>query len=318
MRSAMVFGHVNVGKSTLLGHLLLKMGKISTHDFQILQAAAKENRRERSAFAYIMDNCKEEQESGNTHEYNTSEIEYMGHHYRFHDTPGHRVYITQFIEAVNQGPGTAILIVSADMSELESSISSGVLEEYTIMCRCLGIKNLVVAINKLDKIKWGDYEPVCQKVREIIGDLGYNLTFVPCTAYTGEGLTERTLYYPEAPCLLECISDDPPPKTLSDPCEANQCTAHIKIFRKTLITKGWSATCHIGASIVECEVLQVFDKKKKPCLTACTGEVILVLKIKPQCLVFTGQRILLRNPANNTTVAGGLILKTHLIPAGGI
>lgn len=308
MHSAMVFGHVNVGKSTLLGHLLLKMGKIDGHELHKLEDIAKEKKRERSVFAYIMD-AEEEQDSGNTYVYKTVDMEYQEKAYRFYDTPGHRVCVAQFIEAAQQNPGTGILIVSAESSELESSITSGLVEEYTIMCRCLGIKNLVVAINKMDKIGWDDYGAVTARVLEIVKPIGYNPTFIPCNAFTGHGLTERTEYYPEAPSLLETITRDPErPAVPASTTKASRCRARIKIFRKTLITKGWSAACHIGETVVEGQVIGLF-KDGKSTLCVQTGEATVVLLFPKEIEFHEKQRIILRNCANNTTVAGGLIVQ---------
>ena len=305
MKSALVFGHVNVGKSTLLGHLLYKLDYITEHEFKQLLTNAEACGKERSVFARIMDCTVEEQESGNTYEYNMVKLKYSNQEYIFYDTPGHHIFLAQFIDALTNAPATVILIVSAEVKELESSISSGFIREYTIICRCLGITKLVVAINKMDKIKWGDYEIIKNRVQQIVGKIGYNATYIVCNGFTGEGLTERTSYYPEVPCLLETLIDEPYKET-SDCIMSNKCLIHAIIFDKIPLSAGWSGVAHLGKQTEVCKIIKVFNSEKCSVPFVKNSNAYVLLEFAKPLNYHRNSRLILRN--GESTIAGGVVM----------
>ena len=327
-KSAIFFGHVNVGKSTFLGHTLKKMGFINDHDFDVLTEMATVNKKSRSVFAYILDITAEEQSTGNTMEYNVQCITYQNVKYTFYDTPGHRQFIKHFIDAVYAGASTGVLLVSAEPHEFQSSLTSGVVKEYSIICRCAGIRNLVVVINKMDKIEWGDYSAIQMTVEEIVKPIGYKAKYIVCNGFTGEGLTSRTKKYPNIPCLIEVLSSDQTRILSSDIYQTgsgfsfeklvSQCDIRIKIFRQTFITAGWSGVCHFmitngsglgsgsGSGIEIVTVESVRDKTNLPTLFVKEGEAVLQIKFDTPVQLRNNDRIILRN--GDETIAGGLVL----------
>ena len=82
-----VCGHVDAGKSTTTGHLLFELGGLSERDLERLKKKAKENGKESFAFAYYLDNNKEEQERGITINCNTKEFFTDSWHYSIVDAP---------------------------------------------------------------------------------------------------------------------------------------------------------------------------------------------------------------------------------------
>lgn len=209
-KSVMFFGHVNVGKSTTLGHLLSSMGYISEHEMEKLSNDAKLNGKDKSKFAYVADSDISEQRSGNTHERVRIEHVFGDTKYIFYDTPGHKHLVAEFISAVNEIPTTAVLLIPAKYKDYLNTVDSGVIKEYTRICKCIGIKNLVVAVNKMDSIDWSDeWHKVRDHMREVLTAIRYNdVTFVPCSGYTLEGILKRSAKYPDDPSLIETFQLD--------------------------------------------------------------------------------------------------------------
>ena len=209
-KSVMFFGHVNVGKSTTLGHLLSAMGYVTEHEMEKLSNEAELNGKTKSKFAYVADSDVSEQRSGNTHQRVRIEHVYEGTKYIFYDTPGHKHLVAEFISAVNEVPTTAVLLVPAKYKDYLGTVESGVIREYTRICKCLGIKNLVVAINKMDSIEWStEWHQVRDHMREVLAAIRYNeAIFVPCSGYTLDGIMSRSAQYPDSPCLLETFQPD--------------------------------------------------------------------------------------------------------------
>ena len=83
----MVCGHVDAGKSTTTGHLIFKLGGISSREMEKLQAEADAQGKSSFAFAYYLDNNKEERERGVTINCNTKEFFTDNYHYTIVDAP---------------------------------------------------------------------------------------------------------------------------------------------------------------------------------------------------------------------------------------
>jgi len=345
-KTAIYYGHVNVGKSTLLGHLLLKMGYITEHEMAKLEVDALRNKK--SPFAYVTDSDEAEQASGNTNTSVRVDITYEGTDYTMYDTPGHQILATEFIKAANGVryhdilgvgswkqrsyiPTTAVLLVSAINNEFAASMIAGVPEEYSIICRCLGIKNLVVAVNKMDKIAWSDeWSDVREKVTALLKPIGYrNITFVPVSGVTGEGLVTRTEHFPEFPSLLESLQPDvnydaePIPSTLAESeliLESRQKASQlaplkkaavlVQIFREkeVFLTAGWTGVVHYGDACTACTVRAVMDEGMRPVRNVVqSGRVILLLDFDDNIIAGDGTKLIIRH--NNKTVMGGILKK---------
>ena len=334
VKSALVFGHVNVGKSTLLGHMLLLMDYINIHEFDKLSKMANINGKRQSSFAYILDSSEEEQKTGNTHEYVDICLKYKDEDYKFYDTPGHHCLITEFIQALYRKPSTAVLIVSAVMDELESSITSGVIQEYTVLARCVGIKNLVVCVNKMDKIAWGNFSSIEEKITQRILHIGYKPIFIPVSGFLGEGLTHRTKAYPNLPCLLELIKEDPkedkqdpkedkedPKEDKEDPKEDKEdpkvdckedpndrktVNIRIKVFSPTLISAGWTGICHYANNNAKSFIVQkVYTLKGKEIPYVNNKDCLLTIEFDVCITIVKKSRVIIRN--GDKTIAGGIV-----------
>ena len=148
--SVVICGHVDSGKSTTTGRLLFELGGIPEREMEKLKAEADRLGKSSFAFAFYMDRQKEERERGVTISCTTKEFFTEKWHYTIIDAPGHRDFIKNMITGTSQAD-VAILIIASPTGEFEAGISKdGQTREHALLANTLGVKQMIVAINKMD------------------------------------------------------------------------------------------------------------------------------------------------------------------------
>jgi elongation factor 1-alpha len=207
--SIVVAGHVDAGKSSLTGRLLYDMGGIDERMMEKLTKKAQEMGKPSFAFAYFMDNQKAEQERGITIACNTKEFYTSRYHYTIIDAPGHRDFIKNMITGSSQAD-VALLLCPADGGSFLSSIAKGdhktgevpgQTRNHARLLNLLGIKQLIVGINKMDSEVDGKtyseerYIEVSTEVKRILIQEGWTkaqvekeIPVLPMAGFHGENI----------------------------------------------------------------------------------------------------------------------------------
>jgi elongation factor 1-alpha len=209
-----VIGHVDHGKSTLVGRLLYETGAVEQHVIDQYKKEAEELGKGGFEFAYVMDNLKEERERGVTIDIAHQDFHTDNHYFTIVDCPGHRDFVKNMITGASQAD-SAILVVAVDDGIAPQT------QEHVFLARTLGIAELIVVINKMDKENYdeGKFNAVKEEVQKLLGSVGYkdNL-FIPLSAFEGDNIKEsssNTSWY-DGVTILDAINDLPVPKDATD------------------------------------------------------------------------------------------------------
>jgi elongation factor 1-alpha len=220
-----IIGHVDHGKSTMMGHLLLKTGSITDREMREMESLAQKLDKGSFKFAFVFDRLKEERERGLTIDLAFRRFDTKRYYYTLIDAPGHRDFVKNMITGSSQADA-AILVVSSKTGEFEAGISAGgQTREHAFLSRTLGVAQLIVAINKMDTNDWKEerYNEVRDEVKDLLKMVGFpvdKISFVPVSAWTGDNLAEKSPNMPwyKGPCLTEALDAlELPPKPTDKP-----------------------------------------------------------------------------------------------------
>lgn len=190
-------GHVDAGKSTLSGNILYLTGQVDKRTIEKYEREAVERGRESWFLAFIMDTNEEEREKGKTVDVGRAHFETENKRFTILDAPGHKSYVPNMIVGATQAD-VAVLLISARKGEFEAGFEKGgQTREHAMLAKTLGIKKIVIVINKMDEatVKWNKtrYEQIVVKLAEYFKNLGYrsdDLVFLPISAITGANVIE--------------------------------------------------------------------------------------------------------------------------------
>ncbi|PSD67951.1 translation elongation factor EF-1 subunit alpha, partial [Acinetobacter pittii] len=148
-------------------------------------------------YAWVLDKLKAERERGITIDIALWKFETNEYNVTVIDAPGHRDFIKNMITGTSQAD-CAILIIAAGTGEFEAGISKdGQTREHALLAFTLGVKQLIVAINKMDTAKWSEarYKEIIKETSNFIKKVGYNpkeVPFVPISGFNGDNMLEET------------------------------------------------------------------------------------------------------------------------------
>jgi len=194
-----VIGHVDSGKSTSTGHLIYKCGGIDKRAIEKFEKEASEMGKGSFKYAWVLDKLKAERERGITIDIALWKFETTKYEVTIIDAPGHRDFIKNMITGTSQAD-CAVLIVAAGVGEFEAGISkNGQTREHALLAYTLGVKQMIVAINKMDstepKYSEARYKEIVKEVSNYVKKIGYNpkgIAFVPISGWHGDNMVQAT------------------------------------------------------------------------------------------------------------------------------
>ncbi|XP_027981119.1 HBS1-like protein isoform X2 [Eumetopias jubatus] len=280
-----VIGHVDAGKSTLMGHMLYLLGNVNKRTMHKYEQESKKAGKASFAYAWVLDETGEERERGVTMDVGMTKFETATKVITLMDAPGHKDFIPNMITGAAQAD-VAILVVDASRGEFEAGFETGgQTREHGLLVRSLGVTQLAVAVNKMDQVNWQQ-----ERFQEITGKLGHflkqagfkesDVAFIPTSGLSGENLitrsqsSELTKWY-KGLCLLEQIdSFKPPQRSIDKPFRL--CVSDV--FKGITLHDepvDWAAAGdHVSLTLVGMDIIKInvgciFCGPKEP-IKACT------------------------------------------------
>merc|ERR1711881_376912 len=198
-----VIGHVDSGKSTTTGHLIYKCGGIDKRTIEKFEKEAQEMGKGSFKYAWVLDKLKAERERGITIDIALWKFETDKYEVTIIDAPGHRDFIKNMITGTSQAD-CAVLIVAAGVGEFEAGISkNGQTREHALLAYTLGVKQMIVAVNKMDstepKYSEARFKEIVQEVTNYVKRIGYNpktIAFVPISGWHGDNMINPSTNMP--------------------------------------------------------------------------------------------------------------------------
>ena len=220
-----VIGHVDSGKSTSTGHLIYKCGGIDQRTIEKFEKEAAESGKASFKYAWVLDKLKAERERGITIDIALWKFQSATRIFTIIDAPGHRDFIKNMITGTSQADA-AVLMIASDTGGFEAGFSKeGQTREHALLAQTMGVKQMVVAINKMDdssvNYSQGRYDEIKSELTTFLKKVGYNplnIPFIPISGWVGDNMVEKSDNMPwyNGPCLLECLDALRPPKRPTD------------------------------------------------------------------------------------------------------
>jgi len=213
-----VIGHVDSGKSTSTGHLIYKCGGIDERTIEKFEKEAKQLGKESFKYAWVLDKLKAERERGITIDIALWKFESQKYTFTIIDAPGHRDFIKNMITGTSQAD-VAILVVSSGIGEFEAGIGKdGQTREHALLAYTMGIKQVIVAVNKMDSHNYTEerFTDIKKEVLDYLKKIGFqekNINVVAYSGFMGDNLIERSDKMPwyKGDTLLEALDRVEPP-----------------------------------------------------------------------------------------------------------
>lgn len=190
-------GHVDSGKSTTAGHILCLTGMVDKRTLEKLERESRELGRDSWLYAFALDTDDDEKQKGITVSVGKAYFETDKRRFTILDAPGHKNYVPSMISGAAQADA-AILIISARRGEFETGFErGGQTREHAVLVKTLGIKKLIVAVNKMDDptVAWSQqrYDEIVGKLMPFLKNSGFQrseVEFIPISGFTGQNLKD--------------------------------------------------------------------------------------------------------------------------------
>ena len=220
-----VIGHVDSGKSTTTGHLIYKCGGIDKRTIEKFEKEANEMGKGSFKYAWVLDKLKAERERGITIDIALWKFETKKYYFTIIDAPGHRDFIKNMITGTSQAD-CAILMIAGAQGEFEAGYAkNGQTREHALLAYTLGVKEMIVCINKMDDktVNWGEprYTEIKDELSKFLTKCGYktkDMDVVPISGWNGDNMIERSanMKWYKGRTMLEALDNIKPPKRPSE------------------------------------------------------------------------------------------------------
>jgi elongation factor 1-alpha len=198
----------------------LDSGHIEGHVIEKNEKLAAESGKAGFGLAYVMDGLKEERERGITIDVAHKEFYTPNYYWTVIDAPGHRDFVKNMITGCSQADAAVLLCAANDGVNAQT-------KEHAFLAKVLGVKQLIVHVNKMDisGVDWSEdkYKKACEEVGNLLKMAGFkpdDVPMIPASSLLGDNVYNKSDKCPwyKGPTLFEAIDKiTMPPKPISKP-----------------------------------------------------------------------------------------------------
>ncbi len=198
-----IVGHVDHGKSTLLGRLYADTGSLPDGKLEKVQAICKQQGKE-FEYAFLFDAFLEEQEQGITIDTARTFFMWKERQYIIIDAPGHKEFLKNMISGAARAEA-ALLLIDALEGVKEQS------KKHGYLLSLLGVRQFAVVVNKMDLVGYRQdvFDGIEKEYREFLGQFkAVPSQFIPVSAKLGDNIANRsaTMSWYGGPTVLDTLS----------------------------------------------------------------------------------------------------------------
>jgi elongation factor 1-alpha len=205
-------GHVDAGKSTIVGRTMFDGGVVPEQEMKKLREEAEKHGKVGFEFAYVMDNIKEERERGVTIDLSYKKLITQKFEITIIDAPGHRDFVKNMITGASQADA-AFLVIAAPAGVQPQTT------EHLWLLRTMGVKNLCIAVNKMDSVDYKEdkFNTVKEDVSKLLQQVGIpadQVTFIACSGLQGDNIVNKSdkMDWYKGPSIMEQFDLFPQPE----------------------------------------------------------------------------------------------------------
>jgi bifunctional enzyme CysN/CysC len=197
-----IVGHVDHGKSTLLGRLYADTGSLPDGKLEKVQAICKQQGKE-FEYAFLFDAFLEEQEQGITIDTARTFFMWRGRQYIIIDAPGHKEFLKNMISGAARAEA-ALLLIDALEGVKEQS------KKHGYLLSLLGVRQFAVVVNKMDLVGYRQdvFDGIEKEYREFLGQFkAVPSQFIPVSAKLGDNIANRSeqMSWYSGPTVLDTL-----------------------------------------------------------------------------------------------------------------
>ncbi len=202
--NVVIVGHVDHGKSTLIGRLLADTNSLPQGKLEAVRKKCEHTSRP-FEYAFLLDALKDEQTQGITIDTARSFFKSQKRDYIIIDAPGHIEFLKNMVTGAARAQA-ALLVIDAHEGIQENSKRHGYMMSF------LGIKNITICVNKMDLVEYDQsiFEDIQRQYEEFLLEINLKSThFIPISARHGENITtlSRRIPWYKGDCVLEALDN---------------------------------------------------------------------------------------------------------------
>lgn len=205
-------GHVDAGKSTVVGRIMFDSGIVSEQELAKLKAETEKYGKAGFEFAYIMDEIRESRERGVTIDLAYKKIMTNKFQVTVIDAPGHRDFVKNMITGASQADAAFLVVAAPTGVEPQTT-------EHLWLLITAGVKNIAVVINKMDAVGYAEdkFNKVKEEVGKLLKGVGVkpeNTTFIAASGLKGDNVVKKSanMAWYKGPTIVEQIDLFPAPE----------------------------------------------------------------------------------------------------------